>query len=206
MKLDIAKYFNTIDHEMLLLLLKRRFKEKALLDLFSRIFNTYETVPGKGLPIGNLISQHMANFYLGCLDHWVKEEMRVRGYVRYMDDFVIWGEDKHALKSYLHDVEQWLMSNLALRLNRKIQLNQSSRGMPFLGYRVFPGKILLASSSKKRFARKFQAYEKAFLDGEWGEGVLCRHMGSLIEFTRGAAGYGFRANVMARLGRLSCLN
>lgn len=202
LKLDIAKYFNSIAHKILLGQLERRFKDRDLLDLFRRILNTYATLPGKGLPIGNLISQHMANFYLGYFDHWIKEVRGIRGYVRYMDDFVLWGADKRMLKEQLEDVEQWLKENLDLKLNRKIQLNRCSRGMPFLGYRVFPGKIRLASSSKKRFVRKFRNYETAFVGGIWSEAALCRHMTPLVEFTRGADSAGFRANAISRFGRL----
>lgn len=201
LKLDIAKYFNSIDHNILLDQLERRFKDKELLDLFWRILNTYATLPGKGLPIGNLISQHMANFYLGCFDHWIKETRRIRGYVRYMDDFVLWGADKRILKEQLEDVELWLKENLELKLNWKIQLNRCSRGMPFLGYRVYPEKIHLASSSKKRFVRKFRNYENSFLNGGWTEAILSRHMTPLVEFTRGADSAGFRSNVIGRFSR-----
>jgi RNA-directed DNA polymerase len=202
LKLDIAKYFNSIDHEILMGQLERRFKEQDLLDLFQRILNTYAIETGKGVPIGNLISQHMANFYLGCFDHWIKEVRRVRGYVRYMDDFVLWGAEKKALKEEFRRIEQWLKENLDLKLNRKIQLNRCARGMPFLGYRVYPGSVRLATSSRKRFVRKFRKYENTFLKGEWNNETLSRHMTPLVEFTRGAKSAGFRRNVMTRFGRI----
>ncbi len=202
LKLDIAKYFNSIDHEILMRQLERRFKDRDLLALFQRILNTYSTQPGKGVPIGNLISQHMANFYLGCFDHWIKEIRRIRGYVRYMDDFVLWGAEKKALKEELRRIERWLKENLDLKLNRKIQLNRCARGMPFLGYRVYPGSVRLATASRKRFVRKFRKYENAFLKGEWSEETLSRHMTPLVEFTRGAKSAGFRRNVMTRFGRI----
>ena len=92
LKLDIRKYFNSIDHEVLLGRLARKFKDRRLLDLFGRIIASYEVAPGRGVPIGSLTSQHFANFYLGGLDRFVKEGLRAGGYVRYMDDFVVWGE------------------------------------------------------------------------------------------------------------------
>lgn len=82
LKLDIARYFDSIDHDVVEGLLQRRFKDNSLLQLFSQILNSYAATPGKGLPIGNLISQHLANNYLGFFDHWVKQERRVKGYVR----------------------------------------------------------------------------------------------------------------------------
>ena len=74
--------------------LARKFKDRRLLDLFGRIIASYEVAPGRGVPIGSLTSQHFANFYLGGLDRFVKERLAAGGYVRYMDDFVVWGEDR----------------------------------------------------------------------------------------------------------------
>ena len=68
LKLDIRKYFDSIDHSTVMQLLVRQFNEKDLVELFHTILKTYHTQPGKGLPIGNLISQHLANFYLGLFD------------------------------------------------------------------------------------------------------------------------------------------
>ncbi|MBW2709375.1 MAG: RNA-directed DNA polymerase [Deltaproteobacteria bacterium] len=200
LKLDIAKYFNSIDHEILMRQLERRFKDRDLLDLFRSILNTYATQPGKGVPIGNLFSQHMANFYLGRLDHWTKEVRSIRGYVRYMDDFVLWGADRKMLKEELSGIEHWLHEHLRLKLNPKIQLNRCARGMPFLGYFIYPGKIRLSSSSRKRFIRKFRNHEKAFLTGEWTEDTLSVHVTPLVEFTRSAESAGFRTNVISRFG------
>jgi RNA-directed DNA polymerase len=69
LKLDIRHYFYSVDHRVMITLLHRRFKDQHLLALLNKILATYNTLPGKGLPIGNLISQHLANYYLGCLDH-----------------------------------------------------------------------------------------------------------------------------------------
>ena len=91
LKLDIQKYFDTIDHNILLRLLSRKFKDQELLHLFEKLFDTYHIRSGRGMPIGNLISQHLANFYLGTFDHWIKEALRVQGFLRYMDDFILFG-------------------------------------------------------------------------------------------------------------------
>ncbi|QTA80915.1 Putative reverse transcriptase [Desulfonema limicola] len=99
LKLDIRKYFNSIDHKIMMNLLSRRFNDRELLHLFDKILQTYHTEPGKGLPIGNLISQHLANFYLGLLDHRIKDDWGIRGYIRYMDDFIIFKNSKENLKA-----------------------------------------------------------------------------------------------------------
>jgi RNA-directed DNA polymerase len=200
LKLDIRKYFDSIDHGIMLQQLSRRFKDNDLRLMFRKIIETYHTEPGKGLPIGNLISQHLANFYLGCFDHWIKEVYRCRAYLRYMDDFVIFGHDKACLKSALIEIRRFLLQNLSLSIKENVQLNRCRHGIPFLGYRVFPHMIRLAPRSRKRFFRKFMAYEKKWQAGEWRVEDLVRHMEPLIEFTRAADTHGFRSNVIQRYG------
>lgn len=200
LKLDIRKYFDSIDQCILMKLLERRFKDKNVLEIFRQIFNTYHTLAGKGLPIGNLVSQYMANFYLSGFDHWIKETLRVPGYIRYMDDFILFGHDKAYLKNALTKVEQYLARNLQLFLKDDIQLNRSCFGIPFLGFRVSSSKIRLAPRSKKRFARKFRIYEKQWSKGHWTMQELACHMGPLVDFTRLADSHGFRQKVMNRFG------
>ena len=162
--------------------------------------DTYHTKPGKGLPIGNLISQHLANFYLGSYDHWIKEQRRVRGYLRYMDDFILFGPSRAFLKAELGETRKFLAKNLALDLKENTQLNRCDRGIPFLGYRIFPQTIRLAPRSRKRFIQKFKLYEGKWHKGEWTVNDLARHMESLIEFTRAADSIGLRRNVSQRFG------
>jgi len=200
LKLDIRKYFDSIDHEIMMDLLSRRIKDRQVLSLFRGLLETYHTKSGKGVPIGNLISQHLANFYLGFFDHWVKEERKIRAFLRYMDDFVLFGQDKAYLQNELIHIERFLACRLALELKESIQLNRCSRGIPFLGYRVFPRKILLSPSSRKRFREKFRKYEKNWVQGRWSEMELVRHMEPLVEFTKAANTAGFRLNVMERFG------
>lgn len=96
-KFDFRKYFDTIDHAILKVKLRRIFKDSRLLGLFDRIIDSYSRAEGKGLPIGNLTSQYFANYYLSSLDHYVKEELRVKEYVRYMDDFLIFASTREEL-------------------------------------------------------------------------------------------------------------
>lgn len=203
LKLDISRYFDSIDHRILMELVERRFKDKDLLSLLEEILGTYCTRPGKGLPIGNLISQHMANFYLGFMDHFIKEVARVRGYVRYMDDFIIWGGEKSELKRRLETVSCWLQENLALRLKDNIQLNRCARGIPFLGYRIFPSTVRMGTAGKRRFVERFKTYENRCEKGMWSEAALQRHMEPLVAFVKGAHARAFRTNVMHRYGVLS---
>jgi hypothetical protein len=202
LKMDIRRYFDSIDHEILLKLLSRKFKDKELNNLFRTLLGTYHTKNGKGLPIGNLISQHFANFYLATFDHWIKEERKIKGYLRYMDDFIVFGDKKETLKKELRLIESYLSEFLELKLKDATQLNRCQRGMPFLGYRIFPNDIRLAPASKKRFIRKFKQYEANCKKRKWTEKELLRHIEPLIEFTKLADSVAFRKGAIKRFGVL----
>ncbi len=198
LKLDIRKYFDSIPHEPLLRLLERRIKDKAVLRMIAAIVETYSTAPCRGLPIGNLLSQHLANFYLGHLDHWVKETLRGRGYVRYMDDFILWASDKAALQGHLKAVRGFLAAELRLDLKDNVQLNRSARGVPFLGFRVFPRRLALGPHARRRFARKLRGCEKDFEDDRLSEADLQRHAGALLSFVGFADTLQLRRQIVAR--------
>jgi len=203
LKLDICKYFDSITHEVLLKLFSRRFKDNDLLVMFGQILNTYHTSLGRGLPIGNLVSQHFANFYLGLFDHWIKEERKVKGYLRYMDDFVLFNDSREALKGDLALVKSFLDEELKLELKDNIQINRTACGLPFLGMRIYPIVVKLSARSKTRFVRKLRDYEMRTVRGEMESQELAERVSSLVEFTRIADSKGFRREVINRNGVLS---
>ena len=196
LKLDIRKYFLNIDHEILKNLLKRKFKDKQLLDIFYKIIDSYENKSGKGLPIGNLLSQHWANYYLGFLDRWIKETKQIKGYIRYMDDFILFVNDKEVLKNMLSEIKTFLNDYLKLELKDNAQLNYVYKGIPFLGYRVFPNKIRLSTNSKKRFVKKLRNYKWKYKNNSWDELTLQNHVTPLLEFVKFADSINFRKNLI----------
>jgi retron-type reverse transcriptase len=198
LKLDIRKYFDSIDHAVLQQLIERRINDKDVTTLFSAIFATYRVEAGKGLPIGNLISQHMANFYLGKFDHWIKEDRRIKGFLRYMDDFVLFAHEKERLKQELRAVRAYLRTTLKLELKDNIQLNRCAHGLPFLGCRIFPEITRLSNRSKRRFINKYRAFEQNMVDGKWSAQEYVRHMEPLVGFTQMANAAAFRNNVIKR--------
>ena len=153
LKLDIHKYFDSINHNVLLNILHRRFKDPDLMNFFANLLDTYETAPCCGLPIGNLLSQYFANLYLGYLDHELKEVCKIPGYVRYMDDFILYSDSKDVLHQAESRIEEVLESDLKLSLNRPI-LNKTAHGVPFLSYRVMPDRLRLSQKAKHRFKQK----------------------------------------------------
>jgi RNA-directed DNA polymerase len=97
-KLDVRKYFDSISHDLLFQFLSRMFKDKILLEIFQKIIRSYEVSCGIGIPIGNLSSQYFANYYLSGADHYAKEQLHIGGYVRYMDDILLFEDENHVLK------------------------------------------------------------------------------------------------------------
>ena len=120
-----------------------------------------------------------------------------------MDDFLVFGSEKSALKQELVIIEEFLANKLSLRLKENVQLNKSLHGVPFLGYRIFPDKIRLGTVSRKRFIKKFPQYESNWTHGVWSINRLVRHMEPLIEFTKNADACEFRNSIIKDLGVLS---
>ncbi len=203
LKLDIVKYFHSIDQAVLIRLIERKFKDIRLLRLLEKIIDSFEVTPGKGIPIGNLTSQYFANYYLGHLDHFIKEELCIKSYVRYMDDFIVWGNSKRELKEYFENIRKYLEGKLLLDIKETKCLNYTSSGVSFLGYRIFPHVIKLSKRSRSRFVMKFRSYEKLYLSGIWSEDELVRHMLPLVAFTEHADAKAFRKNVIERYGVVS---
>lgn len=149
LKLDIRKFYPSIDHDILKSLLRRKFKDQDLLWLLDEIIDSTE-----GLPIGNYLSQYLANFYLCYFDHWIKEEKGVRYYFRYADDIVILHQEKRYLHHLLEDIRQYLANYLKLEVKHNHQVFPvSARGIDFVGYVFYHTHTRLRKSIKKSFAR-----------------------------------------------------
>lgn len=198
LKLDVRKYFNSIPHDILMLRLERRFKDRRLLELFERIMASHIHTPGRGLPIGNLTSQFFANDYLAGVDHWVKEEKRVKGYVRYMDDLVLWGGEREALRGLDRELRA-RVADLGLEL-KPPQLNRCRLGVPMLGFRVYGHRLRLSPRSRERFVRKLRAAEGKLRDGEWDEERAAAHVEPLLAFVGVADSLSFRKTVLEKTG------
>ena len=195
LKMDIRKYFDSIDHGVLKGLVGRRFKDPLLLTLLDGIIDSYENSSGRGVPIGNLTSQFFANHYLGVLDHHCKQAIGCQRYLRYMDDFVVWESQKDRLRQVGHEIAGFLGESLKLEL-KPVCLNACSGGMTFLGYRVYPGHFGLAARSRKRFRRKMAQYDGNYTTGRWTEEETARHVEPLLAFVRRAESQSFRRRVM----------
>ena len=175
LKLDMKKYFDSIPHSKLAVLLAAKFKDKALLNLFDKLLASYCVTEGRGLPIGNLTSQYFANFYLGFFDHYAKERMKVKGYVRYMDDVLLFANTMQEIKDMLHTAKHFLEEELLLTLKEET-IGKTASGVPFLGFLLKPKGIYLSQKKKKRFKKRIKHYRYQFECGTWSEEEYALHI------------------------------
>lgn len=177
-KTDISKYFDSIQHDVLLELLSLKIKDKQVLEITERIIRN-GGAGGVGLPIGNLTSQFFANVYLNKFDHFVKQELRFKEYIRYMDDFVLFSSDKDWLKQARLEIEAYLKEQLGLSLKPSgTYINSATNGLTFLGRRVFPATLRIAPENLKRMLKRMKACEADHLSGEMDEATFLQIMNS----------------------------
>ncbi len=184
-KLDVRKYFDSINHNVLKAKLLRIFKDKKLLCLLNSIIDSYQTAPSTGIPIGNLTSQYFANFYLSSLDHLVKEKFKVPIYVRYMDDILLAADSREELKKIVLDIKNLLKTELFLEL-KSAQICNVNCGVSFLGYTLFPNFILLNRRSKLRLIKKWRYYSSLLMGGTWNDEKYLQHIQPLLAFVNKA--------------------
>lgn len=184
LKLDISKYFYRVDHNVLLGILRRKFKgEDDLLWLMDKIINCDHTPfglpPGLnvddippserlfevGMPIGNLTSQLLANVCLNELDQYIKHELRVHCYVRYMDDMVLLHPDKTFLNKCKDLIEEYLNDILHLELNSKTTIGKVSCGITFVGYVIRPTYRKLKRKSLRKMKARIRYIQKEYESG-----------------------------------------
>ena len=143
----------------------RRVGESDLRALLDQIVHAYPSGEGRGLPIGALTSQHLANLYLGVLDHYVKDDLGVRRYLRYMDDFAVFGTKEEVLQ-LRRQIALFLYDRLGLSLNeRTSRVLPVPDGVPMLGMRVYPAMIRISRSRWQRFQKRHRAVEQQLSDG-----------------------------------------
>lgn len=165
LKLDVKKYYPSIDHEILKQVVRHKIKDPELLWLIDVII---DSVPaGDGVPIGNYLSQYFANLYLSELDHVTKERLRIRYYYRYADDVVILAPDKDTLNGVLLSVNHYMMECRNLRLKENFQIFPvESRGIDFVGYVCYHTHTLMRKSIKKNMCKAVAKFDKLHEEGK----------------------------------------
>lgn len=165
LKADISKYFASIRHDVLMTEVERTISDKDVLWLWRKIISGYGHEAGVGLPVGALTSQLGANVMLNRLDHIAKDDMGLRYYVRYMDDFVAILPDKATAQKAMHELGE-AVNGLALSLNPKTAIHPWQRGIDFCGYRIWPTHILPRKRNIKRARASFRELASLYHHGE----------------------------------------
>ena len=194
-KLDIVRYFDNIDQEVMMSQLCRLFKDPRLLQIFQRLLNTYETSCKRGLPIGNLTSQYFANHYLSIADHYCKENMGVKYMIRYMDDLIMFSNDKKQLLEWCEEYRRFISEHLHLKLHPVI-LNQTRYGIPFLGYVVYGDHLRLNTVSRRRFRKRMESRQMDCRYGIISEKKYSERVRPLYAFIEKADVKAFKNKIM----------
>ena len=145
--MDIRKFYQSVDHEVLKLIVRRRIKDERLLLLLDGIIDS-----APGIPIGNYLSQFFANLYLSYFDHWLKEDKKVRYYYRYADDMVILSSNKSNLHTLKDEIRDYLRDVLKLELKDNWQIFPvGKRGIDFIGYVFYHDHVKMRKKDKEEF-------------------------------------------------------
>ena len=200
LKLDVAKYFPSIDHGILFELLSCVVTDASIKELlFDIIESSADAVVSgrrKGVPIGNLTSQLFANVYLNELDHYAKEQVHCRYYIRYMDDVIVCSPDIHELSRIRHALEQFLRERLLLTVHpHKVMVGCITSKVPFLGYVLFLHHTRLRASTVRRCSKRIERYRKAFITDDMS-------LEKIIQSYMGWHGYAVHANTQKITRRL----
>ena len=154
LKCDIKKFFASIDHNLQRYIAMNYIQDENMNWLLGQVIESFQTSPGKGLPLGNLTSQLLVNIYMNELDQFVKHKLKIKHYIRYADDFVIFSNNKHKLKKFIRYIERFLNRNLKLSIHpNKIFIKTLSSGVDFLGWVHFPDHRVLRTATKKRMLK-----------------------------------------------------
>lgn len=175
LKLDVKKYFPSIDKDVMMAKLRTKVKDERFLEVVRRIIYEY---PYSGLPIGNYTSQYFANFYLSELDHYMKERFHCKYYFRYMDDIVILGRNKSWLHRALKRISR-IIGEWGLTVKGNWCIRPTSAGIDFVGYVIFPEYRLLRKRTKVRMKR---ATRRIIASVEEGEEYNYHTMGTISSY------------------------
>lgn len=155
---DIRRYFDSVDHEILLRLIERKVGDTNVLNLLTEIIGSYSTAPGKGIPLGNVTSQLFSNIYLDEFDQFITRHLGIQDYIRYADDFVVISRSQIFLESMITLTRNFLSEKLKLVLHPdKIVLRRWHSGVDFLGYVLFPHHNILRTKTKWRMFNRINS-------------------------------------------------
>ncbi len=155
LKCDIQKFFASIDHAALMRIVGKHIPERDTLWLLQKVIGSFESAPGKGLPLGNLTSQLLVNVYMNKFDQYVKHRLREKYYVRYADDFMFLKTGKEKAEALVPQIRKFLRETLKLSLHpHKVTIKTWASGVDFLGWVCFPYHRVLRTTTKRRMMKR----------------------------------------------------
>lgn len=194
LKCDIKDYFASIDHEILLKIIQRKIKDPDVLWMIRTII---ESTQNPGIPIGNLTSQIFANLYLNGLDYYIKEKLRCRYYLRYMDDLIFFGNNRNELRLIRAKIDQHLgLLSLCLH-SKKSQIYEIEKGVKFLGYKIYPTHRLVLTQNLKRLRKRLRRYFWLIQKGFCNRQKLVCSIQSWLGYAIHADSYNIRKKVLS---------
>ena len=187
LKLDIKKYFYNIDKDILYKIMCEYISDKKLLNLTRKFI--YDNNESKGIPIGNYTSQYFANIYLDKLDKYIKEYLKVKYYIRYMDDFVMLINEKDECIHLKKKISEFLNEYLHLELNSKSRYYPNKMGINFCGYRIYETHMLVRHRSKKKMRKNIKVWNKLYNENKLNVDKLIRSLNSWLGHVKHANSY-----------------
>ncbi|MEM9275594.1 MAG: RNA-directed DNA polymerase [Cyanobacteria bacterium P01_F01_bin.143] len=212
---DIRKYFPSIDHEILKQIIRRKIKCQETLWLIDTIIDgsnpqepVIEYFPGDelltpilrrhGLPIGNLTSQFFANWYLNDFDHFVKEKLRAKKYLRYVDDFMLLGDDWEFLAEARREIEEYLVTLRLIIHPIKSQLFETRHGVNFVGFRVLPDRVRVRNDNLRRARKRLKQLQAQYSCGEVSVQKIVERLQSWEAHLKHGDTYPLRKDIFSR--------
>lgn len=171
LKCDIKKFFDAIDHNILVSVIQKRIKDRDAIWLLEKVVEGFESSQSnifqqKGVPIGNLTSQLFANIYMNKFDQFIKHTLKIKNYCRYTDDFVVVSNNQSYLMDLIPKVTSFLNTNLQLELHpKKVSIRKFRQGVDFLGYITLPYHRGIRSKTKHRIFRKLEMRVREYNSG-----------------------------------------
>lgn len=202
LKADIRKYFDSMNHKVLINILEKKIKDNDFIWLIQQVLNNFYIDEGKGVPLGNYTSQFFANVYLNELDYFVKHELKAKYYIRYVDDFVILHKSKLRLEYFKRKIQEFLVC-LGLELHPdKSEIYALRNGITFLGYRVFFKYRLLRKRNIGTFRRRFEDNLRDYQDKIITKEQLDNKLNGWFGYAEHANTYKFRQNILSKIPSL----
>jgi len=203
LKCDVKKFFDSIDHDILISLIKKKIQDKDTIWLIKKIIKSFFTSLNKGLPLGNITSQLFANIFLNELDRFIKHKLKIKYYIRYCDDFIILSDNKDYLEKLIPKINNFLKEKLKLSLHSdKINIRKHHQGIDFLGYVSFPYHRILRTKTKRRMFRKIEQRIQNLKQGEISEESFNQTIQSYLGILKHCNSHKLRIKLISKIKKL----